>query len=134
MMDYKGYSGRITALDEEQGIFHGEVVGIIDVVTFQGKAPEELLQAFHDSVDDYLAFCQECASLPEKPFSGRFLVRLSRDLHKEAALAAKMAGASLNSWVGSAIRAYLADAPTRHAKVSGQSRVKNPGPRNIRAK
>ena len=60
MMEYKGYTGRITALDEKQGVIHGEVADIRDVVTFQGKTAEEVIQAFHDSVDDYLAFRAQC--------------------------------------------------------------------------
>ena len=67
MMEYKGYTGRLTAVDEDEGIFHGVVTGIHDVVTFEGKSPEELVQAFHESVDDYLAFCAERSEEPEKP-------------------------------------------------------------------
>jgi predicted HicB family RNase H-like nuclease len=59
MMEYKGYVGRITVVDEMHGIIHGEVSGINDVVTFEGKTPEEVVQAFRDSVDDYLAFRAE---------------------------------------------------------------------------
>jgi predicted HicB family RNase H-like nuclease len=113
-MEYKGYTGRITALDDSQGILHGEVVGIDDVVTFQGKTAEELVQAFRDSVDDYLAFCEELSEPPEKPYSGRFLVRISPTLHQQAAHAAKKAGESLNAWVASAITAFLGKtAPAR---------------------
>ncbi len=66
MMEYRGYTGRVTAVDAEQGILHGEVAGINDVVTFQGKSPEGLIQAFRDSVEDYLAFCEERSEPPEK--------------------------------------------------------------------
>jgi predicted HicB family RNase H-like nuclease len=115
-MEYKGYTGRITALDEKQGIIHGEVADINDVVTFQGKTPEELIQAFHDSVDDYLAFCEERSEAPEKPFSGKFVVRISPVLHGQASLAAKKAGESLNAWVGSAIKAALGKAAPSRAR------------------
>ena len=58
-MSYKGYEGYVT-LDEEAGLFHGEVINIQkDVVTFQGKTMEEARHAFEESVDDYLAFCKE---------------------------------------------------------------------------
>lgn len=67
MMQYQGYTGRITALDEKQGLIHGRVAGISDVVTFEGRNLEELVQAFHDSVDDYLDFCAECQEPPDKP-------------------------------------------------------------------
>jgi predicted HicB family RNase H-like nuclease len=107
MMTYRGYTGTITAIDEKQGIMHGEVAGIRDVVTFQGTTLAELIQAFHDSVDDYLAFCAERREVPEKPYSGKFLLRLSPSLHQQAALAARKAEESLNTWVARAIQAYL---------------------------
>lgn len=58
MMEYKNYFGRVE-FDDEAGIFHGEVVNTRDVITFQGKSVKELREAFHDSVEDYLAFCAE---------------------------------------------------------------------------
>ena len=94
-MKYKSYIGRITGLDEEDGIIHGHVTGINDVITFEGKTSKELVQAFHDSVDDYLAFCKERSEAPEKPFSGKFLVRIVPAMHQQAALAARNAGQSL---------------------------------------
>jgi predicted HicB family RNase H-like nuclease len=107
MMEYKGYTGQITAVDEKQGLIHGRVAGLIDVVTFEGATFEELIQAFHDSVEDYLDFCEERKKAPEKPFSGKFLVRLAPELHRQAALAARRAGESLNAWVAAAIKAQL---------------------------
>jgi predicted HicB family RNase H-like nuclease len=107
MMKYKGYTGRITSVDERLGLLHGEVVGLTDVVTFEGKSAEELVQAFHDSVDDYLEFCAERAEEPEKPCSGKFLVRITPGMHRKAVLAARKAKESLNAWVGSAIKAHL---------------------------
>jgi predicted HicB family RNase H-like nuclease len=118
MMEYKGYTGRVTAVDEDQGLIHGEVADINDVVTFQGKTLEELVRAFHDSVEDYLAFCAERSEAPEKPYSGKFLVRMSPALHQQASLAAKRSGESLNAWVASAIKAYLGKAtPARRLTV-----------------
>tara|TARA_R100001143_G_C3361009_1_gene135766 strand:- start:9597 stop:9866 length:270 start_codon:yes stop_codon:yes gene_type:complete len=58
MLEYKGYHGKVE-FDEEAGLFHGEVVGLRDVITFQGKSVDELEQVFRDSIDDYLDFCQE---------------------------------------------------------------------------
>jgi predicted HicB family RNase H-like nuclease len=63
---YQGYSAKI-ALDDQQGAFHGEIVGITDVVTFQGATADELTRAFHDSVDDYLAFCEQRGEKPDRP-------------------------------------------------------------------
>jgi predicted HicB family RNase H-like nuclease len=55
-MTYKGYEAKVD-LDEEAGVFHGEIINTRDVITFQGTSVEELKQAFEDSVDDYLEFC-----------------------------------------------------------------------------
>lgn len=58
MMRYKGYIGQIE-FDSDAKIFHGEVIGIKDVITFQGTSVKDLEVAFRDSVDDYLAWCKE---------------------------------------------------------------------------
>ena len=97
-MKYKGYEA-VVSLDDEQGIFHGEVINIRDVVTFQGKSVEELKEAFIDSVEDYLEFCAERGEEPDKPFSGRFIIRIDPELHKQIDVKAKLEGKSLNTWV-----------------------------------
>jgi predicted HicB family RNase H-like nuclease len=107
MMEYKGYTGRITSLEEEQSIFHGQVEGITDVITFEGKSAEEVAKAFRESVDDYLEFCKARDEAPDKPYSGRFVVRVSPELHRKASSAAKRAGQSLNTLITSALREYL---------------------------
>jgi predicted HicB family RNase H-like nuclease len=66
MMQYKGYSGKIEN-DDDAEIFHGEVIGLRDVITFQGKTVDEIKQAFRESVDDYLEFCVQLGQAPEKP-------------------------------------------------------------------
>jgi predicted HicB family RNase H-like nuclease len=103
MMTYKGYIGHVT-YDDEARLLHGEVVNIRDVVTFQGQSVDELENAFHDSVDDYLEMCAERGEAPDKPFSGRFVVRLDPELHKASYLAAKSAGKSLNAWIADTLR------------------------------
>ena len=61
-MKYKGYQGYVV-YDEEARIFHDEVIGLKDVVTFQGKSFDELEEAFRDSIDDYLEFCKRLDSI-----------------------------------------------------------------------
>ena len=70
------YVGKVE-FDDEAGIFHGEVVGTRDVVTFQGKSVDELKTAFEQSIDDYLAFCKQRGEEPDKPLSGQFVTRVS---------------------------------------------------------
>ena len=98
MMQYKGYTGKVD-FDDEANIFHGEVIGLRDVITFQGKTVEALQEAFRVSVDDYLEFCAKRGEKPEKPFTGKFMVRLTPDLHRKVYVAAKKSGSSLNAWI-----------------------------------
>ena len=70
-----------------------------DVITFQGTSVEDLQQAFRDSVEDYLDFCKERNEEPDKPFSGRLMVRLSSDLHRKLYVEAKRGGKSLNQLI-----------------------------------
>jgi predicted HicB family RNase H-like nuclease len=98
MMEYKGYIGRVE-YDDDAGFFHGDVINIRDVITFQGKSVAELKKAFHDSVEDYLAYCKARGEVPERPFSGQFVTRISPDLHRRINRAAALAGKSLNAWV-----------------------------------
>lgn len=97
MMEYKGYLARVE-FDDRANVFHGEVVNVRDVITFQGTSVDELQQALKDSVDDYLDFCKERGEEPEKPFSGRFMIRLSPEQHRRMLLAAEKSGKDLNDW------------------------------------
>ena len=73
------------------------------VVAVRGRADaesaDELEAAFHESVDDYLAFCAERGEAPDKPFSGRLMLRLPKDLHRDVFVGARRAGKSLNQFV-----------------------------------
>ena len=101
-MTYKSYEAKVT-LDEEAGIIHGEIINIRDVVTFQGRSVTELKNAMAASVEDYLEFCASRGESPDKPFSGKFPVRISPELHKRTHVAAKRRGISLNSFVTQAL-------------------------------
>jgi len=103
MMQHKGYIGRVE-FDDEADIFHGEVIGLRDVITFQGRTVNEVKQAFRESVDDYLAFCVKRGEEPEKPFTGKFMVRLPPALHRKVYVAAKQAGTSLNAWIAETLQ------------------------------
>jgi predicted HicB family RNase H-like nuclease len=108
MMEYKGYISKVE-IDEEAGILYGEVINVRDVITFEGTTVDEIQQAFRDSVDDYLDFCAQRGESPEKPFSGKFVVRLPAELHRKAYIQAKLADKSLNSWVAEVLQSALQD-------------------------
>jgi len=98
MLKYKGYTGYVE-FDDEVGIFHGEVLDLRDVITFQGKTVEEIKRAFRESIDDYLEFCKERNEKADKPFSGRLMDRLPPRLHRKVFISARREGKSLNQWI-----------------------------------
>jgi predicted HicB family RNase H-like nuclease len=98
MMEYNGYIGHVE-YDDEAEIFHGEVINTRDVITFQGKNVVEIKQAFRDSVQDYLEYCAKLGQQPEKPFTGKFMLRIPPDLHRKIYVAAKQSGESINAWI-----------------------------------
>ena len=107
-MKYKGYHGHVN-YDEEAKLFHGEVIGLRDVITFQGTSVEEIEQAFKGSVDEYLDFCKELKREPEKPFSGKLLLRLPPDIHERVAYEAERSGLSLNTWIKQGLQQLIGD-------------------------
>jgi len=99
-MMYKGYIGQV-AYDDDAKIFHGQVIGLKDIITFQGESVKELEQAFKDSINDYLAFCKELGQNPEKTFSGKVHVRLDPSVHANLVMQAAVKGISLNDLISS---------------------------------
>ncbi len=102
MMEYKGYFAKVE-FDDEANIFHGEIINLRDVITFEGETVDELRTALVDSVEDYLAFCKERGEEPDKPYSGKFLVRVEPELHKTLVIQARKNGKSLNALVHDAL-------------------------------
>jgi predicted HicB family RNase H-like nuclease len=98
MLNYKGYTGH-AIFDDEAGLFHGEVENTRDVITFQGRSVDELETAFRDSIDDYLDWCAARGKSPDKPFSGRVILRMPPSLHRRLATEASRQGKSLNTVV-----------------------------------
>jgi predicted HicB family RNase H-like nuclease len=114
MMKYKGYTAKVE-FDPEAEILHGEIAEIADVVTFQADSIPQLRVEFELAVDDYLAFCKEQNREAQRPYSGRFVVRLEPELHRAVAIAASHGHLSLNSYVTNALRAAMAGG-TRSAR------------------
>ena len=98
MMKYKKYFGHIE-YDDKAKIFHGEVIGLKDVITFQGTTVDEIEKAFKDSIDDYLSWCKERGEKPEKPYSGKFNLQISPELHAKLVAHAELEKTSLNVYI-----------------------------------
>ena len=97
-MQYKSYTG-IVEYDTDGKIFTGEVIGLRDVITFQGRTSDELERSFRESVDFYLEMCHQDGVSPDKVFSGRFNVRIAPKIHRQIAARAAQERVSLNRWV-----------------------------------
>ena len=96
-MSYKGYAARIEYSDEDQ-CFVGRVIGIKDIITFHGDHVEEVRRAFHDALDFYLETCHERGESPNKPYSGKIMLRVPPEVHAAVATAADLSGKSINQW------------------------------------
>jgi predicted HicB family RNase H-like nuclease len=107
-MHYKGYAARIE-YDDEDGVFHGKIAGIQDVVSFHATNVGDLRVAFREAVADYVATCAKIGKPPQKAFSGQMMLRVDPEIHAKAALAAELAGKSLNQWSEEALAHAAAD-------------------------
>lgn len=96
-MTFKGYAARIEYSDEDS-CFVGRIAGIRDVVGFHAESVAELRSAFHEAVDDYLATCAKIGRPPQKPYSGKLMLRIPPEVHARAAMLAEANGKSLNQW------------------------------------
>lgn len=101
-MTYKGYAARIEYSDED-GCFVGHIAGISDIVGFHGDSVEEMRTAFHEAVDHYLDSCAARGVAPNKPYSGKLMVRVQPEVHARAAMTAAAKGKSLNAWAAEVI-------------------------------
>lgn len=98
MLEYKSYVA-VMRVEVDDGCIAGHTIGMRDGVTFEGQTVAEAIQAFHDSVEDYLKWCEERKVEPDKPFSGKLVLRLTPDLHKRLSVEPAQADKSLNSLI-----------------------------------
>jgi len=107
VLEYKGYVGSVNFSSEDE-VFHGQLEGIRDLVTYEGTDVDSLRLAFREAVDDYVVTCHKKKKAPDTPFKGSFNVRVGRELHKRAALVAAEDHKKLNTVVSEALAQYLA--------------------------
>jgi len=101
-MSYKGYTTSMI-FDNEDKIIVGRVLDVDDIITFHGKSVSDFEKIFHVTVDDYVAACKQLGSVPEKPASGKLMLRVAPTVHAAALKAASRSGVSLNKWAEQAI-------------------------------
>jgi predicted HicB family RNase H-like nuclease len=94
-MTYKGYTASMV-FDTEDRIIVGRVHEIDDIISFHGESIAEFESNFHAAIEDYLAASKEFGSAPERPASGKVMLRIAPEVHAAARKAAARSGTSAN--------------------------------------
>lgn len=106
ILEYKGYVAKVEYSVEDQ-VLYGKIEGINDFVNFECEDVKKVQEAFQEAVDEYLLFCEEVGKEPDKVYKGSFNVRVSPQLHKQAAQKALKEGCTLNQIVEKALDSYI---------------------------
>jgi len=107
-MKYKEYLASVEYSNKNDG-FIGEVLGINDIIIFEGQTVSELKKAFRESVDDYIIACEKVGRNPEKTCKGQFSVRTTPEIHRELSTIADSQGITLNKLVNEVFAEYITD-------------------------
>ena len=102
-MRYKNYTARVE-FDERDNIFVGRVLGLRSIISFHGATGAGLRRDFKTAIDEFVRDCEERGVKPEKPASGKVLLRIPPAIHGAALVAAQAAGKSLNQWATEALK------------------------------
>lgn len=113
LLKYKGFSGSVTCSIED-GVIHGKIECINDLVTYEAESMPEIEAAFQEAVEDYLETCEMLGKSPDKPMSGTFNIRIGSELHKKAHLESKEQDISLNDFIKVAIEEKISQKKEVH--------------------
>lgn len=117
LLEYQAYQGSVE-FDSEDKILFGKILFIDSLIMYHGESVSELEEAFHTSVDEYLAHCSRNSKDPNKPFSGGFNVRIGPELHKAAVQRAYREGRSLNEFVKHSIEMAISEQSQQPREVT----------------
>ena len=112
MIEYKGYTG-VIEYDDELEVFSGHVIGLNDTIYFEGRDAGELKQSMHEAVDRYVALCERRGKSPDKPYSGKFVLRVDPAVHRALATGAAANRVSMNTYVGERLKEIVGARPVR---------------------
>ncbi|MBI3366929.1 MAG: type II toxin-antitoxin system HicB family antitoxin, partial [Burkholderiales bacterium] len=96
-MSYTGYRASMV-FDKEDKIIVGRVLDVDGIISFHGESVAEFESNFHAAIEDYLAASKALGSAPERPASGKVMLRIAPEVHAAALKAAARSGTSLNKW------------------------------------
>ena len=103
-------------------------------MSYEANDAKGLLNAFQDSVNDYLDFCEKKNIEPEQPFKGSLNVRIGKDRHRKAWQMAQALEKTLNEYICQALdksfeeTEFSQNLPKR--KVAMDTRKHPPEPKN----
>lgn len=109
-ISHKGYTARVE-YDERDNILVGRLLGVRSIIGFHADTVFDLRSEFEKAVEDYLAECQEVGVAPEKPASGKLLLRVPPEVHGKALVAAQASGKSLNQWATEVLQSAVQAGP-----------------------
>lgn len=108
LLKHRGYSGTVEFNDDDNCL-HGKVLGLRNTtIIYEGMSLEEIRKDFEDSVDFYLDSCEDRGVNPEKPYSGKLVLRMPSELHGEVAMVAADTGITINDFINQAVSDKLA--------------------------
>ncbi len=96
-MSYHGYTARVE-YDPRDNIFVGHVIGLFESISFHGETVADLVEGFHLAIQHYLDDCTAAGRKPQKPYSGKIMLRVPPEIHAYVATMAEAHGKSLNQW------------------------------------
>jgi predicted HicB family RNase H-like nuclease len=102
-MIFKGYTARVE-IDARDNVLVGHLLGMRDIVGFHADDVAGLRAAFEEAVTDYLDACAKLGKPPEKPASGKLMLRVAPEIHSAALIAAQASGVSLNQWAAKVLQ------------------------------
>lgn len=102
IIKYKNFIGSVRFSAEDE-VFFGKIEGIDDLVTFEGYSVTDLKKSFMEAAEDYLELCRKKNKSSEKSYKGSLNIRIPVELHKKAAIKAKLNGISLNQLIKTAV-------------------------------
>ena len=105
-MEIDGYRA-IIQFDPDIDMFRGEFIGLNGGADFYARDVAGLRKEGAVSLKVFLEMCQEDGVEPRRSYSGRFNLRISPELHANAAAAAAAEGKSLNQWIAATLGAVL---------------------------
>lgn len=121
-LKYQDYTATIHYSSDDE-VFFGKVVGINDLITFEGTSVTELKEGFIEAIEDYLETCKALGKSPDKTYKGVFNVRVSSGLHKKAAIFAQQHNMTLNDFVKTALAYAVKHEGNINAELSDKEQL-----------